>query len=283
MMASSDTLVKTTNLSKIYGKRVQVRALDGVNLNVRVGEMVAVMGPSGSGKSTLLNMLGALDVPTAGNVFVAGQDLSQIEDLDRFRSRSLGFVFQMHNLIPTLTAQENVEVPLRSRRMSGKERRRRAERMLTLVDLTERGDHLPNQLSGGQRQRVAIARALVNEPRLVLADEPTGNLDSQSGQEVIDLLRRLNREQNTTILVVTHDPLVARATERILSMSDGRIVDEHMVADPLTEDLRHLAHSEFGQRLMAGDLDALAQFPFVENGQLTELGQELARLLSEIA
>jgi putative ABC transport system ATP-binding protein len=275
-------VVRTEHLTKVYGVRVQVRALDDVDLEIAAGEMVAVMGPSGSGKSTLLNMLGALDVPTSGRVIVNGQDLGKIRNLDRFRSQAVGFVFQMHNLIPTLTALENVEVPLRGQRMSARERRRRGRALLALVDLSDRERHLPSQLSGGQRQRVAIARALANDPNLILADEPTGNLDTTSGGELMDLLVSLNREHGATILVVTHDREVARRTRRILSMQDGRIVDEHWVEDPLTEDLRALARSRFGEMLIGRDAEALAEYPVVRQGELTETARQLADLLDRL-
>jgi putative ABC transport system ATP-binding protein len=269
-------------LTKVYGDGVRVCALDNVTLDVYEGEMLAVMGASGSGKSTLLNMMGALDSPTSGTIYVNGQDLTEVADIDGFRSKTVGFVFQMYNLIPTLTALENVETPLRGQGVGRKERRQRASAMLELVDLAARRNHLPSQLSGGQRQRVAIARALVNEPSLVLADEPTGNLDSVSGNELMDLLVRLNEERGTTLLLVTHDRYVARAAERILTMHDGRIVDEHMVRDPLTEDLRDLAHSKLGEFLMRRDSQALKRFPFVRDGDLTLTANELADLLTDL-
>lgn len=282
-MAETCDLVRTVELTKTYGDSVKIHALDRVSLLVKEGEMVAVMGPSGCGKSTLLNMLGALDKPTSGAVYIDGRDLARERDLDRFRSRTVGFVFQMHNLIPTLTAQENVEVPLRGRGASHGARRQRAKGLLELVGLAERAHSLPSQLSGGQRQRVAVARALANEPRLILADEPTGNLDSASGEEVLRLLLTLNRERNTTILLVTHDRHVARSASRIVSMSDGRIVDEHLVRDSLTEDLRDLAVSEFGRRLIAGDTRALAQFPLVRDGGLTQTARDLSALLARLS
>jgi ABC-type lipoprotein export system ATPase subunit len=176
-------MVETHDLTKIYGDGDQVRALDGVTLAIEEGEMVAVMGPSGSGKSTLLNMLGGLDRPTEGRVLVNGQDLATVRSLDTFRAQTVGFVFQLHNLLPTLTAMENVEVPMRGQSIGHRARRERAHELLELVGLADRLDHLPSQLSGGQRQRVAIARALANRPRLVLADEPTGNLDTPAGEE----------------------------------------------------------------------------------------------------
>jgi putative ABC transport system ATP-binding protein len=176
-------IVETRGLTKIYDSAVHV--LDNVNLTVEEGEFLAVMGPSGSGKTTLLNLLGAMDRPTAGKVYVSGESLARVRDLDRFRGRTVGFVFQMHNLIPTLTTLENVEVPMRAGTHPRSQRRERAEALLGLVGLAERAGHQPARLSGGERQRVAIARALANGPRLILADEPTGNLDSASGTEVM--------------------------------------------------------------------------------------------------
>ncbi len=221
-----DKIVIARNLVKIYKDGPEVRALNGLTMTVERGEFVAVMGPSGSGKSTLLHILGALDRPTSGEVWVNGQNLAQVRDLDSFRARTVGFVFQLHNLIPTLTARENVEVPMMGQPISRWERRRRAEELLERVGLRHRMNHLPNQMSGGERQRVAIARALANNPVLLLADEPTGNLDSQSGAEVIALMRELNRDLGTTLIVVTHNPSVARCADRILLMRDGYIVAE---------------------------------------------------------
>jgi ABC-type lipoprotein export system ATPase subunit len=291
VVPNAPILVQTHRLTKIYGGHsegaVQIRALDHVDLTVHEGEMLAVMGPSGSGKSTLLNMLGALDTPTSGDVDIAGQRLAEVKDLARFRAQMVGFIFQMHNLIPTLTAVENVEVPLRGQRISGarysaRRRRERAREMLALVGLSDRENHVPAQLSGGQRQRVAIARALVNDPRLILADEPTGNLDSTSGDQVMNLIRDLNQSHGTTILVVTHDRQVAQCTKRIISMLDGKIVDEHWVSDPLTEDLRNLARSNLGRALIDGDIPALSGSPFVCEGALDPIAQELATYLSDL-
>jgi putative ABC transport system ATP-binding protein len=244
-------LIETLHLSKIYGSgETAVHALDDVTLTVAPGEFVAIMGPSGCGKSTLLNMLGALDQPTEGEVWVAGENLAKLKNVDDFRAGTVGFIFQLHNLLPTLTALENIEVPMQGRVASGKERRNRALHLLTLVGLAPRARHLPNQLSGGQRQRIAIARALANNPKLVLADEPTGALDSQSGEEILQLLGELNRSEGTTIAVVTHDRRVAQATQRILRMQDGRIVEDHRVRDPLEEDLRSLAFSKLGETIL---------------------------------
>jgi ABC-type lipoprotein export system ATPase subunit len=230
-----EAIVVARDLVKVYGDGAEVRALDGLTMTVERGEFVAVMGPSGSGKSTLLHILGALDRPTSGEVWVNGQNLARIRDLDTFRARTVGFVFQLHNLIPTLTARENVEVPMMGQPVGRRERRRRAEELLERVGLRDRMNHLPNQMSGGERQRVAIARALANNPALLLADEPTGNLDSQSGAEVVALMRELNRDLGTTVIIVTHDPSVARRADRILLMRDGRIVKE-MTGEAMTNE-----------------------------------------------
>jgi ABC-type lipoprotein export system ATPase subunit len=254
----SDYIIETQNLIKVYGNGDEVRALDGVDLTIERGEFVAVMGPSGSGKSTLLNMLGALDLPTEGKVLVNGQDLAKVRDLDTFRARTVGFVFQLHNLIPTLNARENVEVPMMGQSLGRAQRRKRSKELLDLVGLPDRMRHLPNQLSGGQRQRVAIARSLANEPAVVLADEPTGNLDSQSGGEIIGLMRRLNKELNMTFIIVTHDLAVARQTHRVLVMQDGHIVGQHLVGDPYEEDLKAFRDSEIGRAILSGDDDVLA-------------------------
>ncbi len=248
----AEYIIETRNLVKLYGDGAQVRALDGVDLRISAGEFVSVMGPSGSGKSTLLNMLGALDRPTRGQVLIEGQDMGRIKDLDRFRAQTVGFVFQLHNLIPTLTSRENVQVPMRGQSISARERRRRAYELLELVGLSGRMNHLPNQLSGGERQRVAIARSLANRPKLILADEPTGNLDSHSGREVIALMHKLNHELGTTFIVVTHDAAVARQTDRILIMQDGRIVRQHIVGTPFEEDLKMFRDSGVGQAILSG-------------------------------
>ncbi len=248
----SDELIRTVNLTKTYGSgETAVHALHDVNLLVRPGELLAVMGPSGCGKSTLLNMLGALDQPTSGEVLVAGENLARLRNVDAFRAHTVGFVFQLHNLLPTLTCLENVEVPLQSTRRGLS--RARALHLLEMVGLGDRKNALPGQLSGGQRQRVAVARALANNPALILADEPTGSLDSQSGEEVLALLGDLNRTQGTTIVIVTHDRRVAQTTQRILRMNDGHVVADHRLLDPAEEDLRTLAYSRLGQALLGND------------------------------
>lgn len=244
-------LIRTQNLTKTYGSgETIVRALDDVTLTIHAGEFVAIMGPSGCGKSTLLNMLGALDQPTTGEVWVAGENLAHLKNVDKFRAQTIGFIFQLHNLLPTLTALENVEVPMIGQVSNAKERATRAKHLLTLVGLGDRTHHLPSQLSGGQRQRVAIARSLANQPKLLLADEPTGALDSQSGAEIMALLAELNQTQGTTIAVVTHDRQVAQSTQRILRMKDGHVVDDHRISDPMEEDLLALARSKLGQAIM---------------------------------
>jgi ABC-type lipoprotein export system ATPase subunit len=248
-----------------------VHALDGVNLVVEPGEFFAIMGPSGCGKSTLLNLMGALDQPTLGEVWVAGENLAKLKDVDRFRARTIGFIFQLHNLLPTLTALENVEVPMIGQVAGGRARTQRAKELLDLVGLGGRSDHLPGQLSGGQRQRVAIARSLANSPALLLADEPTGSLDSQSGEEILTLLADLNRSQGATIAVVTHDRRVAQATQRILRMRDGRIIDDHRVLDPLEEDLRMLAQSKLGQAILDEEDAPLRQITVQEELMLRQL------------
>ncbi len=258
-MTSTTWLVETRDLTRIYGDGHEIRALDGVNLTVAPGEFVAVMGPSGSGKSTLLNMLGALDKPTRGQVFINGTDLAAIRNKDEFRAHTVGFIFQLHNLLPTLTALENVEVPMMGHAGPGT-RRKRAKELLALVGLADRMNHLPNMLSGGQRQRVAVARALVNNPPLVLADEPTGSLDTASSQELMQLLSELNRSQGTTFIVVTHDPAVARQTRRVLVMADGRIVREDVIGSPLEEDLKIWAHSGLGRRILSRDMSEIKRF-----------------------
>ena len=255
MNSNSEYLVETIDLTRIYGDGEEIRALDGVNLKVALGELVTVMGPSGSGKSTLLNMIGALDKPTSGQVLINGEDLAQIRNKDEFRAKTVGFMFQLHNLIPTLTAKENVEVPMMGH--AGMfERRKRSAELLELVGLADRINHLPNQLSGGQRQRVAVARSLANKPLLVLADEPTGSLDSAAGQDLMRLLRDLNQSQGTTFIVVTHDQSVARQTNRVLVMEDGRIVREDLIGSPIEEDLKMWRYSGLGRRIVKDDQEA---------------------------
>lgn len=206
-----------------------VRALDGTEFVVTAGEFVAVVGPSGCGKSTLLHLIAALDRPDEGTINVNGRDLAQERNLSRYRAREVGLVFQLDNLLPTLSASENVQVPMFELGLSARERRKRARELLTQVGLSKKGKNLPTELSGGERQRVAIARALANEPPILLADEPTGRLDSQSGARVLDLLAEIRESRGLTVVLVTHETDVARRADRIVRMLDGRIVGEEML------------------------------------------------------
>ena len=223
----SDALLQTTALTRQYTVgRQQVTALNQVEIAVQPGEFVAIMGPSGCGKSTLLNLIGGLDSTSAGAVSLAGQDLATLneEQLTQLRRTMLGFIFQRHDLFPVLTARENIEFPLLLAGVPPAERRARAEVLLALVGLRERAEHLPDELSGGQQQRIGIARALANRPRLLLADEPTGNLDRATASDVLDVLTGLVREQGLTLVMVTHDPQDAARADRIIRLRDGRLV-----------------------------------------------------------
>ncbi len=228
-------VVEMQEVKKVYRsgsrrRQVEVRALDGVSLLITEGEFVSIMGPSGSGKSTLLHVMGLLDRPTSGRYLLAGEDVTTLEDEDaaRMRNRRIGFVFQAFFLMPRYSALRNVELPLVYRGLTEAERRRRASRALAEVGLADRMDHLPSELSGGQKQRVAIARALVQEPALLLADEPTGNLDSESGREILALFERLH-EAGKTLVVVTHEREIAERGRRILHMRDGRLVNDEVL------------------------------------------------------
>jgi putative ABC transport system ATP-binding protein len=219
-------MIAVVDVVKTYEGKRRVTALDGVSFRVAAGEMVAVMGPSGSGKSTLLHLLGGLDQASSGSVRLDGAELTGLGDdaLTRVRRDKIGFIFQFFNLLPTLTAFDNVALPMRLQRRSSAEARAVTERFLDLVGLGKRADHLPDELSGGECQRVAIARALVMAPRVLLADEPTGNLDTTTGREILDLLGRINREIGSTLVMVTHDADAAAACHRILSLMDGKLV-----------------------------------------------------------
>jgi len=224
-----DIVIETVNLTKIYRLGpVEVRALYDVNLKVRRGEMVAVVGPSGSGKTTLLNMIGGLDKPTRGKVYIEGMDITRMDDkeLAILRRKKIGFVFQFYNLIPVLDAYENVELPLIITGVPEEERRRRVKRLLKLVGLEDRMHHRPDELSGGEQQKVAIARALANNPSIILADEPTGDLDTETGMKIMNLLKEISREEKVTVVVVTHDPQVAAIADRRIHLRDGRIIRE---------------------------------------------------------
>jgi putative ABC transport system ATP-binding protein len=225
-------MIEVKDLTKTYHLgSVDVHALQGVSFSIEDGEAVAIMGQSGSGKSTLMSILGCLDLPTSGQYFLDGRNIAELNDHDlaTVRNRKIGFVFQQFNLLPRATVHRNVEMPLMYVGMSDKPARReinqRTDTTLEAVGLGDRMNHRPNELSGGQQQRVAIARALVNQPALILADEPTGNLDSRTGKEIIDLLLTLNKEQGLTLVVVTHDPTIAAQTQRVIRLRDGLIED----------------------------------------------------------
>ena len=224
----NDWVIEARGLTKVYKMgEVEVHALRGVDLKIERGAVVSIMGPSGSGKSTLMNILGCLDRPTAGEYILDGESVAQMngDQLAGVRNRKVGFVFQSFNLLPRATALANVELPLRySGRANG--RQEKARQALESVGLGDRIRHKPTELSGGQQQRVAIARALINDPAILMADEPTGNLDSKSGKEIMELILRLNKERGTTIIIVTHDPRIAEQTERVIRLYDGQIVQE---------------------------------------------------------
>ena len=211
--------------------KLDVSALNGVNLRVEDGEFMSIMGPSGSGKTTLLNLIGALDRPTEGKVLIKGTDIARLSDdeLAELRNREIGFVFQFFNLMARMSALKNVELPMAFAGFSQEKRKKRATELLEKVGLGDRLDHRPIELSGGEQQRVAIARALVNDPSVVLCDEPTGNIDRETGREIIETLRKLNREQKQTFVIVTHDPLVAGSVDRIAHMQDGLIIREETI------------------------------------------------------
>ena len=222
-------LLHLKDVTKDYklGKTI-VRALRGLDLDINKGEIVAIMGPSGSGKSTLMHILGCLDIPTSGEASIEESQTRSLSErqLVKLRGRRIGFVFQTFNLMQTLSAQQNVELPMIFQGMKKKERARRALELLTIVGLADRVHHRPNELSGGERQRVAIARALANDPEIIFADEPTGNLDSESGETILELLKRLSEEEGKTLIIVTHDPDAASIAERIIRLRDGRVVEE---------------------------------------------------------
>lgn len=222
-------ILEVTNLSKTYGTgETQVKALENVSFSVEQGEFVAIIGPSGSGKSTLLHILGGVDVPTSGSVVINGVDISNLDEtaLAIFRRRQIGLIYQFYNLIPILTVKENLTLPLL---LDGRKPDERVvDDLLKTLGLTERVNHLPNQLSGGQQQRVSIGRALINNPALMLADEPTGNLDSENSREIVSLLRKFNKENNQTVIIITHDERIAMSADRVISVEDGKIIRDEV-------------------------------------------------------
>ncbi len=257
MAESLSSLIEMKQVTKVYRtENVLLRALRGVTLSIDRGEFVALMGPSGSGKSTFLNIAGCLDQPSSGSYFLDGEDVSRLgrNQLAAIRNEKIGFVFQNFNLLPRTSAIDNVELPLLYRRGTAIDRRRRALDALRMVGLTEYADHRPNQLSGGQQQRVAIARALVNRPEIVLADEPTGALDSRTSVEIMSIFQQLNRESGITLLMVTHEPDIAAHAQRIVRFRDGRIMDDRRIATP---------------RDAAGELSTM---PLIEDASGEEVG-----------
>lgn len=222
-------ILETKNLSKTYGKGdTMVKALDNVSFSVEKGEFVAIVGPSGSGKSTLLHILGGVDVPTSGEVIIDNTDVSKLDEtaLAIFRRRQIGLIYQFYNLIPILTVQENMELPIL---LDGKKPdKKQVETLVKQLGLEHRLNHLPNQLSGGQQQRVSIGRALLNHPALLLADEPTGNLDSENSKEIIQLLRYFNKEYNQTVIIITHDERIALSADRVIAIEDGKITRDEV-------------------------------------------------------
>lgn len=236
MIEESEILIETKGLTKIYGDFTKVIALEGIDIQLMRGEFFALTGPSGSGKSTLLNLIGTLDCPTSGQILIDGIDVGKLRDnaLADFRRAHIGFIFQLFNLVPSLTARDNVMLPLLPYQKQYSDVRKRAEQLLGLVGLDSRMKHLPSQLSGGEQQRVAIARALINEPDLILADEPTGNLDSHAGAEIMALLRQLNRNRSVTVVMATHDQAIANQTDQIIRLTDGRIDSISKTSNELT-------------------------------------------------
>ena len=260
-------VIDVQNLTKVYQMgEIKVLALRGVSLRVMPGEMVAIMGPSGSGKSTLMNNLGCLDQLTSGEYYLDGTPVSKLSDsgLTLIRRYKIGFVFQSYNLLPRTSALANAQLPLVYSGVGRRERRRRATEALQMVGLGDRLLHQPAELSGGEQQRVAIARALVSEPAIILADEPTGNLDTQAGQEVMAIFQRLNREQGITIILVTHDPEIAEHAQRVIHMRDGLIERDRRVADPVAA----------GNALAPSPNGDLADIPQAVRGQGGSLRQE---------
>jgi putative ABC transport system ATP-binding protein len=249
----NDLVIETEGLTKTFQMgQLQVQALRQVSLQIGRGELVSIMGPSGSGKSTLMNILGCLDQPTAGEYHLAGIDVARLDDnqLAEIRGNQIGFVFQTFNLLPRNSALGNVELPLIYAGVARRQRHKLAATALELVGLADRLHHKPSELSGGQQQRVAIARALVNQPAIIMADEPTGNLDSHSSQEIVTIFQRLNEEQNITVILVTHEPEIAAHTHRIVRLADGCVVDDAVVPKLPQLGVQTLADTPAGHNLV---------------------------------
>ena len=240
----SKTVINMSNIIKRYyiGQPNELQILNGISLKIHEGEFVAIVGASGSGKSTLMNIIGALDKPTEGQYFLNDTDISKLTDkqLSEIRNKEIGFVFQTFNLIPRTTALKNVELPMLYAGVSKKERTKRAKQLLELVEMQDRSTHQPNELSGGQKQRVAIARAMANDPSIILADEPTGALDSKTGHLVMDIFHKLHKEEGKTIVLITHSPELAAETERIITISDGSVISDTGAAENTTQDISNV-------------------------------------------
>ena len=229
-----EALIKLENVWKIYQLgEIELTVLRGINLEINPGAFVTIMGPSGSGKSTLLHIIGCLDLPTKGKVFWQGQDISKLseDDLAQIRGKKIGFVFQQFNLLHSLTAAENIMLPMIFQGTPPEERKKRAKELLVSLELEKRVSHKPSELSGGEQQRIAIARALANDPEIIVADEPTGNLDSTTGKMIMEIFIKLHQEEKKTIIVVTHDPHIADYTEEVINIKDGQIIHNHMTAE----------------------------------------------------
>lgn len=220
----SENIIEVKDLKKSY-EDGKIKALNGIDLNIKKGEFVSIIGPSGSGKSTLLNMLGALDTPDSGSIVIDGEDLIESKNLSKFRGETLGFIFQLHNLIPNISSAENVEIPMYGHGINSKEMREKALDLLDLMGLKEKSHRKSSELSGGERQRVAIARSLANDPSIILADEPTGSLDSKNGYLILEHLKKLHNEKNVTLIIVTHDLEIAKLADRTIEVLDGKIVN----------------------------------------------------------
>lgn len=254
-------IVSIRDLKKFYDNG-ETKALNGINLDIERGEFVSIIGPSGSGKSTLLNMIGALDTPDSGSIIVDGIDLNNPkENLSKFRSQKIGFIFQLHNLIPNLSVLDNVQIPLVAKHMRiNKSNENKAIELLKSVGLEDKIHQNPSKMSGGQRQRVAIARALVNDPSIIIADEPTGALDTKTGQRIMDLLKKLHEERNVTLIVVTHDPTIANQADRIITVRDGQIIDTN---EDVVNDSGFTAQKDNNDRLN-GEMVSNTNLDFVD-------------------
>ena len=226
-ISNKENIIALQNLRKMFDNG-RTPALNGIDLEIKKGEFVSLMGPSGSGKTTLLNMIGALDRADDGNITVAGQNLMEKKDFSSFRSKEIGFIFQFHNLIPNLTVSENVQIPMLETDVPDEEMAQRANKILESLNLGNKVDQIPTKLSGGERQRVAIARALMNHPSIILADEPTGSLDSKTGDIILNILREIHQKENVTLLLVTHEPYVANMADRKISLKDGKIKEDRI-------------------------------------------------------